>query len=393
MKLERFEVLHCDAGWRNFSFLKLTTTDGLTGISEFNESYGSPGLSAVIAGLARRIVGDDPLAHERIGAKLYAFTRQAPGGIAQQAIAAIENALLDLKGKALGVPVYSLLGGPVRDRLRLYWSHCGSYRLGDTARHTGRWAIERLEDLQRLGREVRERGFTALKTNLFLFEGGARMHMPGFTRSPGWPELNLDRGLVPALRAQIDMLRRGAGEGVDIHLDLNFNFKTEGYLQVTRALDDLGLAWFEIDSFDPAALAHIRRAIGTPVASCESLFGTRGFKPFLEHYAMDVAIVDVPWNGIWQSMKIAAMAEAYEVNVAPHNFYGHLSTMMSAHFCAAIPNFRVMEIDIDDVPWKDDLVTVRPRIEDGHLLLPDGPGWGTELDEEAIRAHPVRAGT
>ncbi len=390
MKIDRFETLHCDAGWRNFSFLKLTTADGLSGISEYNESYGSPGLSAVIAGLAQRIIGDDPRAHERISAKLYAFTRQAPGGIAQQAIAAIENALLDLKGKALGVPVYALLGGPVRDRLRLYWSHCGSYRLGETARHTGRWAIERLEDLEKLAREVRERGFTALKTNIFLFDGKPRMHMPGFTRSPGWPELNLDRGIVEALRAQIAMLRKGAGDGIDIHLDLNFNFKTEGYLQITRALDDLGLAWFEIDSFDPAALASIRRGIRTPLASCESLFGTRGFRPFLEHQAMDVAIVDVPWNGIWQSVKIAAMAEAYEVNVAPHNFYGHLSTMMSAHFCAAVPNFRVMEIDIDDVPWKDDIVTVKPRIEDGHLLLPEGPGWGTELDEEAIRAHPPR---
>ncbi len=390
MKLDRYETLHCDAGWRNFSFLKLTTADGLTGISEYNESYGSPGLSAVIAGLAQRVMGDDPRAHERISSKLYAYTRQAPGGIAQQAIAAIENALLDLKGKALGVPVYELLGGPVRERLRLYWSHCGSYRLGETARHTGLWAIERLEDLHKLGREVRERRFTALKTNMFLFDGKARMHMPGFTRSPGWPELNLDRGLIEALRAQLAMLRKGAGDAVDIHLDLNFNFKTEGYLQVTRALDDLGLAWFEIDSFDPAALAHIRRSVRTPIASCESLFGTRGFRPFLEHHAMDVAIVDVPWNGIWQSMKIAAMAEAWEVNVAPHNFYGHLSTMMSAHFCAAIPNFRVMEIDVDDVPWKDDIVTVRPRIEDGHLLLPQGPGWGTELNEEAIGAHPPR---
>jgi L-alanine-DL-glutamate epimerase-like enolase superfamily enzyme len=82
------------------------------------------------------------------------------------------------------------------------------------------------------------------------------------------------------------------------------------------------------------------------------------------------------------------MAEAYEVNVAPHNFYGHLCTAHSAHFCAAIPNFRIMEIDVDDVPWKNDLVTVPPRIEDGYLILPTGPGWGTEVNEEAVRAHP-----
>ena len=110
--------------------------------------------------------------------------------------------------------------------------------------------------------------------------------------------------------------------------------------------------------------------------------------PYFENHSMDVAIIDVPWNGIAESLKIAAMAEAYEINVAPHNFYGHMSTLMSAHFCASVPNFRIMEIDIDDVPWKDDLVTVPPTIEGGHLILPTGPGWGADINEKAVRAHP-----
>jgi galactonate dehydratase len=147
--------------------------------------------------------------------------------------------------------------------------------------------------------------------------------------------------------------------------------------------------WLEIDCFDPDALALIRRGSRTPIASCESLFGRRQFRPFLDALAMDVAIVDVPWNGILESVKIAAMANSYEVNCAPHNFYGHLSTMMSAHFCAAIPNFRIMEIDIDDVPWKDEVVSP-PPIEAGHLLLTDAPGWGVEVNEAAIRAHPPK---
>ena len=87
-------------------------------------------------------------------------------------------------------------------------------------------------------------------------------------------------------------------------------------------------------------------------------------------------------------MKIAAMADAYEVNVAPHNFNGHIGSLMSAHLCAAIPNFRVMEIDIDDVPWKDELVTVPPVVEAGELLIPTGAGWGAEVNEEVVRAHP-----
>jgi L-alanine-DL-glutamate epimerase-like enolase superfamily enzyme len=114
--------------------------------------------------------------------------------------------------------------------------------------------------------------------------------------------------------------------------------------------------------------------VRVPVASGESLFGRRGFLPYLAAGAMDVAIVDVVWNGLAESLKIAAMADAYEINVAPHNFYGHLSTAISAHFSAAVPNFRIMEIDVDDCRWRDEFYTPVPTIRDGHLHLPTGPG-------------------
>ncbi len=390
MKIRAIESLHCDAGWRNFSFLKISTDEGLVGYSEYNESYGSPGLSNVIQKLGELLVGQDPRAIERITANLYARTRQAPEGLISQAIAAIENALVDIKAKALGIPVYELFGGPVRDRLRLYWSHFGTYRIHH-AETMGVTPLRNIGDVEALAAEVVARGFSGMKTNIFLFDdAGADLHMPGFGKRNELPELNWNRDLTVRLRQQITAMRTGAGPDVDLFLDLNFNFKTEGYLQVTHALDDLGLSWFEIDSFDAQALRDIRRANCTPIASCESLFGRRGFREFFERHAMDVAIVDVPWNGINESLKIAAMADAYEINVAPHNFYGHLSTLMSAHFCAALPNFRIMEIDIDDVPWKDDLVTEPPRIENGHLLLPAGPGWGADLNEAAIRAHPPK---
>ena len=389
MKLTGYETLHCDAGWRTFSFLKLTTDEGITGISEFNEGYGSPGLSGVIERLVHFILGSDARAHERLSQQLYALTRQAPGGMNQQAIAAIENALLDIKARSLGVPVYELLGGAIRDRLPLYWSHCGTTRINEqSATSVGKARIRSLQDVVAMGREVRERGFKALKTNIFVFGDPPFVYGPGFTTTSGWPELNSDKAMLKGLREQLEAFREGAGPEVGIHLDLNFNFKTEGYLQVVRALDDLDLSWFEIDLFDPPSLRRIRDSVRTPLASCESLYGLRGFKPYFEQYAMDVAIIDVAWNGIWQAHKIAALAEAYEVNVAPHNFYGHLASITSAHLCAAVPNFRIMEIDIDDVPWKDDIVTNVPLIEDGRFHLPTGPGWGTDLDEDAIRAHP-----
>ena len=393
MKLKGYETLHCDAGWRNFSFLKLSTDEGLTGISEYNEGYGSLGLTSVIEQLVQLILGSDPCAHERLSQQLYARTRQAPGGINQQAIAAIENALVDLKARSLGIPVYELLGGSIRDELNLYWSHCGTSRMSaESANVIGRPQVRSLDDLVSLGREVRERGFKALKTNILIFDDEPNVYSPGFTSIPGWPELNVDKKLIEGLQAQLLALREGAGRDIGIHLDLNFNFKTEGYLQVVRALDDLGLTWFEIDLFDPASLRIIRDSVRTPIASCESLYGLRGFKPYFEQYAMDVAIIDVPWNGIWQGHKIAAMAEAYEINIAPHNFYGHLSNLMSAHLCVTVPNFRIMEIDIDDVPWKDEILTQIPEIKDGQLKLPLGPGWGTDLNEEVIRAHPPKTG-
>ena len=392
MKITKVESLHADAGFRNFDFLKISTDQGLTGWSEYNESFGGPGLSAVIDRLAPLLLGKDPRAWEALVTLLHAVRRLASGGVIQQAIGAIENALLDITAKALGLPVYRLLGGPVRERIRLYWSHCGTYRLGWPA-EMQLPPLRTLEDVVSLGREVVARGYTALKTNVFILGDRPYLHSPGFARNleqPGFPELNPDRHVLRALEHQLAAFREGAGPDMDILVDLNFNFKTEGFLKAARVLEPFDIFWVEIDTRDPRALRDIRRGTRIPVASGEALFGRRDYKPYLEHHAVDVLIIDAPWNGVAESLKIAAIADAYETNVAPHNFYGHLATMMSAHFCAVVPNFRIMEIDPDRVPWYDDLVTVRPEVAQGSLVLPAGPGWGTEVNEEAVRAHPPR---
>jgi len=128
MRITNLECLHADAGFRNFDFVKISTDEGIVGWSEYNESFGGMGVTSVVRHLASTIIGQDPRAYELLVAQMYAIRRQASGGIAQQAIGAIENALLDVKAKALGIPVYEMLGGPVRERIRLYWSHCGTYR-------------------------------------------------------------------------------------------------------------------------------------------------------------------------------------------------------------------------------------------------------------------------
>jgi L-alanine-DL-glutamate epimerase-like enolase superfamily enzyme len=391
MKVARLDTLHADAGKGTYDFLKITADDGRVGWSEYNETFGGVGVTAAIEGMAPMVVGKDPQAYELVVATLYAARRQAPGGIVQQAIAAIENALLDLKAKALGVPVYELFGGPQRERLRLYWSHCGFFRVG-LSQAMQIPAVRSLNDLVAQGKEVVARGYTALKTNIFVFDEGAPyVHMPGFARSAReFPALNAERRVLAALRDQLAALREGAGPDVDLLVDLNFNFRTDGFVTVARSLEPFDLFWVEIDSFDPRALHDIRSRIPMPLASCESLYGRRGYRPFFEAQAADVAIIDAPWNGVAESLKIAAMADAYEVNVAPHNFYGHLCTLMNAHWCAVVPNFRIMEIDVDNVPWIDELYTVKPVIADGHLHLPAAPGWGTEVNEAGVKAHPPR---
>jgi L-alanine-DL-glutamate epimerase-like enolase superfamily enzyme len=388
-KVKSVEILACDAGWRNYHFVKLSTEDGVVGWSEYDEGFGAPGVGTAIQRLSARVVGQDVMAHERIFAELSAATRPATGGVVALALGAIENALLDAKGKLLGVPCYELLGGKIRDRVRVYWSHCATWRINHPSWYKP--AITDLDGVRAIGREVREKKFSALKTNIFTYaDGKPQGWRPGFG-SPFEPEINVDRKVLRDLRMHLEAIRDGAGPDVDILLDLNFNAKTEGYLKILRTIADLDMFWVEIDSFSPEALGYIRRQSPHPISSCETLLGLREFLPYFREQAMDVAIIDTPWNGVAESLKIAAMADTYEVNVAPHNFYGHLCTLMNAHFCAAVPNLRIMEIDIDRLEWDDELFTHLPEIVDGHLVIPDRPGWGTEPNEEALRAHPPKS--
>jgi len=319
---------------------------------------------------------------------LHVLTRQSRGGLNQQAIAAIENALLDVAGKAYGVPVAALFGGPIRERIPVYWSHFGTYRVRSSAL-IGVPPLATYDDLARHAQEVRDRGFRALKTNILpLVDGRLASYVPGFGRTPGWPELNWDNRLTRGVTEQLSIIREAVGPDMGIHLDVNFNFKTEGYKRIADVVAGANLTWLEIDTHDALALAEIKRGAPCPIASCETLHGRREFKPFLDHYATDVAIVDVIWNGLLESAKIASMADVYEINVAPHNFYGHLCSAISATFSAIVPNFRVMEIDIDSAPWRDEFYTIVPTIENGDFILPTGPGWGIDVNEKAVRARP-----
>jgi L-alanine-DL-glutamate epimerase-like enolase superfamily enzyme len=385
VKVAALETRFCDAGWRPWVFVKATTHDGLVGWAEITDSHGSPsGLAGIVEDLAPLVVGQDARAVERIYWDLYRATRQSPGSVIAKAIGGVENALLDLKAKALGVPVYELFGGPTRDTIPLYWSHCGTTR-ARAWKATGTPKLASYDEVGALGREVVNRGYSAFKTNIVVPGEKPAVLMPGFGAGGGTLKA---AEITEALVQLLDAFSAGTDGRARPIVDLNFNLEPEGCLQVARALEPYDLLWLEVDLFDPAALAVVRQRAPMPICSGENLYGSRQFRPFLEAAALDVASVDVIWNGFRQAQKIADLAETFEVNCAPHNYYSHLATFIGAHWCAAIPNARILEIDVDDVPWRDELVTVRPEIANGELRVPAGPGWGVEVLEDVLAEHP-----
>lgn len=397
MKITRIEDIQVDGGWDSFCFLKISTDEGVTGWSEFNESRGKRGLSTLIQGLCAPLIGQDPRHLNGIEAYLAAASRSTAGGLMAHAAGAIVNACVDIKARSLGLPVYDLLGGALRDRIPLYWSRCGVTRAKAPRFFDGRLidkpAVRTLKDVTAAAREARERGFKALKCNLLMFDGkGARAHTPGSSTSSfaGAPDLNITPEIEHALLAQLEALREGAGPFVSLLVDLNFNYRTEGFKRLAKKVEPFNLMWLEMDLLDPVALAGIRQSTTTPIGSLEAVLGRRPLKGYLEARAVDVAIIDIQYNGILESLRMASMCDVYETNVASHGFAGPLSSLMSAHFCAVVPNLRIMEIDIDEVPWRPKLLTEPYTIEDGHLVLPKGPGWGAEVDEAVARAHPVK---
>ena len=387
MRISRVQAFHCDAGWRPWTFVKVETDAGIVGWGECSDSRNPYGVAGSVRDLEDLLVGEDPRATERLYWDMLRVFRQNLGGTSHKAIAGIELALWDVKAKALGVPVYELFGGPMRDRVRLYWSHCGTTR----ARHSEKLGLPPLrsyDDIVALGQEVVERGFTALKTNIVIPGDPARTYFPGFGRGLNTTDGVVTSEVLDQIEALISAFSQGVGPKVQIALDLNYNFRPAGVVEIGRLLERFNMQWIEYDTWDPRALLQIKESIPQRLASCESLVSTRQYRPVLELHAVDTAIIDVPWNGFAQAYIIGQLADAYELTIAPHNYYSHLADLQAVHLCAVLPNVQIMEIDIDDVPWKKELVTTPPIIKDGHIELPTAPGWGADIDEAVLRAHP-----
>ncbi|MCB0080987.1 MAG: mandelate racemase/muconate lactonizing enzyme family protein, partial [Caldilineaceae bacterium] len=182
--------------------------------------------------------------------------------------------------------------------------------------------------------------------------------------------------------------REVLGPAVGIALDVAFTFKLGGAIKLAQALEPYHLMWLETETLDPQALRLIRQSTRTTICTGESLFGTHQYRPYLELHAQDIIMPDLAWNGLTMGKKIADMAHAYDILVAPHNCHSPINTLVSAALCATIPNFFIQEFDVDDAPWRDEIMTHPFEIEAGYLKLPQRPGLGSDLIEEKLLKYP-----
>ena len=260
MKITNIESFIVDAGWRPWIFVKVETDEGITGYGECSDQRTPHGVVATIKDLTPVLMGQDPRPFEMRFWDMIRATRQSPGGIAAKAIAGIDCALVDIKAKALGISVTELFGGPTRDTVRVYWSHCGTSR-ARAHELIGVPPLRTLEDVADLGREVVQKGFTALKTNIVIPGEPATVYGGGFALGGGTTDGTISTPVLRHIENLIGTFRDAVGPDVDINLDLNFNFKPEACMRIAKVLEQFNMLWLEIDMYDPEAILRGRRLL------------------------------------------------------------------------------------------------------------------------------------
>ncbi len=332
-------------GWsaRNWLFTKVETDEGIYGIGE---ASGWPRIvETAIHDMTPLVIGEDPFHIEKLWSKMqvaimgHGMTGIVGGG----AMTGIEMALWDIKGKALGQPVWNLLGGKIRDKVRIY-AHA----------HEKEHA-----------RELLDRGYNAIKT-----------------------------GGIKNCVESVEAIRKEVGPGIDLMVDVHGPpwLTTRDAIALGRALEDYDLLFYE-DPVAPEnidAIARVSEAVDIPIAAGERHAGIWSVKELIEREIIDVVQPDTGRaGGLSQMKKIAAMAEAHYCSMAPHDgSLGPVAEMAAVHLMATLPNFLILEHLEDDVPQRYEVMIGQPKIVDGHIIVPDTPGLGIDIVEEAIAKYP-----
>ncbi len=360
MKVREVRVYSTWGEPRNWIFVKVLADAELYGWGEATLEGKEETVSACVRELGRYLIDKDPLAVEHHWAAMFRHGFWRGGVVLNSALAALDQALWDLRGKAWGVPVYKLLGGPTRERIRLY-THVGIYNPA---------LME--EDARR---DVAD-GFTAMKTGAWASEASL-------------PEAEQ----IARFAERVGRLREVVGPSIDIMIDNHGRSRAAMAARLMEALNPFGLLWLEEPTppDDLDALARLRAAgPKMDLATGERLYSKWDYLPLFEKRLVDVVQPDLCHaGGITEVKKIAAMAEAYYVLVAPHSPQGPVSTAASAHLGMAIPNFHILEF-VRSAPYRDRVLREAWVVEKGHLFVPDRPGLGVDLDEDALAASPMR---
>jgi galactonate dehydratase len=360
VKITSMETYLTRLGSRNVPFVRVLTDDGIHGVGEAYSVGPDRATVKAIADLSEWLVGRDPLDIEGLWQLMYAGSRFPGGSVLNAAISGIEHALWDIKGRAFGVPVYQLIGGKCRDKVRVYQSVGGD--TPDALAANARRLVEQYR-------------YTALK--MFPFYRG----------QPLWHDAGLAATLKHA-EARIRAVREAVGDEVDIGLDAHAQiFEPAKALALCRMLEPYRPLFLEepLRPENRRAMGYLRAKSPIPIATGEALYTKYEFRDLLERQGADIVQPDVcVCGGLWEMKKIAALAEADYVTVAPHNPCGPVATAVNVHFALSTHNFVVLEYHPDDVPERRAIVDQPMVLQDGYLMAPDRSGLGVELELDAL---------
>ena len=376
-KISEVQVYLVSVGGRHPVLARVLTDEGVSGVGEAAIAYGIGATAAagMVKDLAQEfLLGKDPFAIEALWSEMYDHTFWSKGGgpIIFAGISALEQALWDIKGKSLGVPVYELLGGKMREQVRVY---------------ANGWSFRCLKpaDFAREAERVVKDGYTAIK---FYPLASPEMDVAGHIRHVA--RRSIDRSAEARAVASVKAVREAVGPRIDIMLDVSAELTTDAIIRLGQKMQEWDISFFEepVDPFDVEALKKVSEQVPIPIAVGERLYTRYGFRRVLEQHAADVLQPDIGnTGGIMESKKIAAMAEAYNMRVAPHNCGSPVSTAAALQLDACIANFLIQEVYPYRIPEHFQLVDHAPErdIRNGLMPIPDRPGLGVELVEERVR--------
>ena len=391
MKVTDIKTQIVNLNFRNAVIVKVETDEGITGLAETVMKRKTQTIERSILELKRYLVGKDPTEIESHWERMYRDSFWVGGPLHSTAISAIDCALWDILGKFCGLPVYKLLGGPTRTRVPAY-CHCSA---GNSP-----------EAFASNVKICKARGYQALKTTLPLFYGegnrGSDSHAvngSGYSGTQGivdshWKETEyLDPSIFDRIREFFIAAREAGGPELGIAVDCHGRLNPKAALRLCRVLEDLNLMFVEepVPPESVEELTLVQRETTIPIAAGERWATIYGVRPFLEKHAVDYLQCDlVNCGGITGMKKIAALAEAHYIGMAPHNPNGPLATVMNLHYAAAIPNFFILETIGSDADERltAEMLTVPLRFHAGALDLPAGCGFGVGLTQEALDARP-----